>query len=179
MLPAIITREVSQPKPNVLELAPKACFTNYCRRHHGWSYTSSDLSSPTAMVHADLRKMPFETGTFDLIVIFHVMEHIIEDDVAFREIARMLRPDGLAIICVPIFGDVTQEGAPEADWERVYGQVDHVRVYGFDVEERIRAAGLVPNRIDTLEYFSREEFVRHALGGDDRYLFLARKEPTT
>ena len=177
MLPLVIAREVDSSRPQrVLELAPKPCFTEYSKRHPTWSYVSSDLSSPSAMVLADLRKMPFDANSFDLIVCFHVLEHIVEDDLAFSEIRRILSPDGVGILCVPLRGETTQEGAPEADWERLYGQADHVRYYGMDIETRMRAAGLNIRRIDTLSYFKEAELDRHGLRGDDRYLFLVRKE---
>jgi SAM-dependent methyltransferase len=178
MLPPLIARELPGRSLDILELAPKECFTSYCRRQSGWRYVSSDLSSPAAMVLGDLRSMPFKSESFDLIVNFHVMEHIVEDVVAFREIGRLLKRDGLGVICVPIQGATTREGAPESEWERLYGQVDHVRYYGLDIEERMRSAGLVIQRIDTREYFPAAELTRYALRGDDRYLFLVRK-PTS
>jgi SAM-dependent methyltransferase len=175
MLPLLVPRELRDRPVRALEMAPKACFTNFCRRQPGWEYVSSDLASPTAMVRGDLRQMPFATDSFDLVVVFHVMEHIIEDGPALREIARMLRPDGLGVICVPLRGLVTEEGAPESEWERVYGQADHVRIYGMDFEDRMRAAGLTVRRVDTLEYFTEQERNRYALHGDDRYLFFVGK----
>lgn len=179
MLPLVLRREVpARPNVRILELAPKACFTEFCLRQPGWTYVSSDLSSPTAMVRGDLRAMPFAAESFDVIVCFHVMEHIADDMPAFAEIGRLLKPDGVAILCVPLRGPLTQEGAPEADWERLYGQADHVRYYGLDIEDRMVAAGLSVHRIDTLEYFSPAQVERHALRGDDRYLFLVRKGVT-
>ncbi len=172
MLPLVMERELPSGPLNVLELAPKACFTNYCQEKPGWNYISSDLDSPTAMVHADLRAMPFESARFDVIVCMHVMEHIKEDVLAFSEIGRMLKPKGLGIICVPVRGEVTQEGAAKQDWERLYGQEDHVRYYGLDIEGRMKRAGLDVHRIDALTYFSPDDLSRHALRGDDRYLFL-------
>jgi SAM-dependent methyltransferase len=179
MLPLVLPRVLADrpagaPPPRVLELAPTPCFTAYCRRQ-GWRYVSSDLASPRAMVHGDLRCMPLATGAFDVIVCFHVLEHIHEDHAAFPELARMLAPTGTAILCVPLRGDRTQEGAPAADWERLYGQHDHVRYYGADIEDRMRAGGLAVTRLDTRAAFSAAELDRHALRGDDRYLFLARR----
>jgi len=177
MLPLVIEREVRFDRPlHVLELAPKPCFTEYCKRQANWHYVSSDLSSPSAMVLADLRKMPFEANSFDLIVCFHVLEHIVEDDLALAEIRRMLTKDGVGILCVPLRGTSTQEGAPERDWERLYGQADHVRYYGMDIEMRMSAAGLSVQRIDTLTYFKEADLDRYGLRGDDRYVFLVRKE---
>lgn len=178
MLPLVLDRVLADrpagaPPPRILELAPKPCFTAYCRGR-GWRYLSSDLMSPLAMVRGDLRRMPLASGTFDVIVCFHVLEHIHEDAAAFAELGRLLAPGGVAILCVPIGGARTQEGAPEADWERLYGQHDHVRFYGTDLEDRLRAAGLAVTRVDTLAYFTPAQLDRHALRGDDRYLFLAR-----
>ncbi len=172
MLPLVMEREVGAGALKILELAPKACFTNYCQKKSSWDYISSDLDSPTAMVHADLRAMPFESERFDVIICMHVMEHIKDDVVAFSEIERMLKHGGVGIICVPIRGEITQEGAPEEEWERLYGQSDHVRYYGLDIEDRMKQAGLKVHRLDALTYFSPDDLSRYALRGDDRYLFL-------
>lgn len=176
MLPLLLKREIAgRGGPlHVLELAPKACFTSYCRKQ-GWRYVSSDLSSPSAMVRGDLTRMPFATGSFDLIVCFHVLEHIHDDLASLREIARLLSASGVAIICVPLQAGKTQEGAPEADWERLYGQSDHVRFYGMDIKQRMQAAGLDVRCIDALNYFSTAEIRRHALRGDDRYIFAVTR----
>ena len=178
MLPLLLQRRFAgRAGLRLLELAPKPCFTAHCLRT-GWRYTSSDLMSPHAMVRGDLRGMPFATGSFDVIVCFHVMEHIHEDRAAFAEIARLLAPAGVAIVCVPLRGATTQEGAPRSEWERLYGQDDHVRYYGMDIVDRMSASGLAVECIDTLGYFTPAELDRHALRGDDRYLLLAgRAEP--
>lgn len=175
-LPLLLDREVGHGRRvRVLELAPKPCFTAYCKNQPGWTYISSDLASPSAMVHGDLRAMPFASNSFDVIVCLHVLEHIHEDEPAFRELARLLKPDGFGVICVPLRGEHTQEGAPRSEWLRLYGQDDHVRYYGLDIEQRMRDAGLAVRRIDTRSYFSPDELHRHALVGDDRYMFLVSK----
>jgi SAM-dependent methyltransferase len=175
MIPLVLKREVTHPAPVVLELAPISCLTQYLTSRPGWRYVSSDIASPAAMVRADLCSMPFPSNTFDLIICFHVLEHIHDDGAAFREIGRLLTRDGIALICVPLRGDVTQEGAPREDWERLYGQNDHVRYYGIDIEQRMKSAGLRVKRIDTHSYFTPAELDRHALRGDDRYLFVVSK----
>ena len=176
MLPLVLSRELAGRRDvRILELAPKPCFTEWCRRQTGWRYTSSNLASPLAMVLGDLRSMPFATGAFDAIVCFHVMEHIHEDGPAFAEIGRMLAPGGLAVICVPLRSGATLEGAPPADWERLYGQDDHVRFYGDDIVDRMQRANLRVERVDTHAYFSPSDLDRYALRGDDRYLFFIRR----
>jgi hypothetical protein len=72
VLPLVLERRLAgRTNPRLLELAPKPCFTAYCRRS-GWRYVSSDLTAPHAMVRGDLRSMPFASNSFDVIVCFHV-----------------------------------------------------------------------------------------------------------
>ena len=175
MLALLLDRKLAgRTDVTLLEIAPKACIPLLCNRR-GWTYVSSDLDSPRAMVHADLRAMPMPDGSYDAIACFHVMEHILDDVPAYREIARLLKPEGLGVICVPLGDGPTQEGAPPSEYTRLYGQKDHVRLYGMDIVERMTSAGLEVEVIDTLEYFSAAELTRHALRGDDRILFVVRK----
>jgi SAM-dependent methyltransferase len=67
-----------------------------------------------------------------------------------REIARVLRAGGLAIVQVPWRPSRPTEEDPAAEPEeriRRFGQADHVRYYGFDFEDRLRAAGLDARRV--------------------------------
>ncbi len=175
MLAFVLERNLAgRDGANLLEIAPKRCVQQLCKRR-GWDYLSSDLDSPGAMVHADLRAMPMADNSFDAIVCFHVMEHILDDQPAFSEIARLLKPDGFAVICVPLCEGATREGAPKSEWTRLYGQADHVRFYGMDVVDRMKRAGLAVETIDSHTYFAGAEQTRHGLRGDDRYLFVVRK----
>lgn len=175
-LALMLQRELAGKRDiELLEIAPKACLKQFCRAR-SWGYLSSDLDSPDAMVHADLRSMPMEDNRFDVLVCFHVMEHIADDAPAFAEIGRLLKPDGFGLICVPLGGERTAEGAPSQDWHRLYGRYDHVRLYGLDIVERMRAAGLTVQTIDTLTYFDDAQLTRHGLRGDDRFVFLVRKK---
>ena len=53
------------------------------------------------VVQFDLCRAPFKDKSFDAIASLNVLEHIEEDILAFREIRRMLRPDGSAFLMVP------------------------------------------------------------------------------
>ena len=83
-----------------------------------------------------------------------MLEHIPDDRAAMREIARVLTPEGLALVQVPIrFGTRTDEDAdttPEERRER-FGQRDHVRWYGDDFEDRLHEAGLTFQRVTPVE----------------------------
>jgi SAM-dependent methyltransferase len=175
MLALVLERRLAgRERAALLEIAPKLCVKQLCKQR-GWEYLSSDLNSQYAMVHADLRAMPMQDNSFDVIVCFHVMEHIVDDRPALGEIARLLKADGFGLIFVPLGDGPTREGAPESEWLRLYGQRDHVRIYGMDIVDRMTGAGLAVDVVDTHEYFTDADLTRHGLRGDDRLLFVVRK----
>ena len=95
------------------------------------------------MYKIDIQDMPFEDNTYDFIWCSHVLEHVPDDRRALSEIRRILTPNGIAVIQVPLWGDKTIEGdLPTSERVRVYYQEDHVRRYGRDILERLSMDGL-------------------------------------
>jgi predicted SAM-dependent methyltransferase len=109
-------------------------------------YVSADINSPLAMVKMDITNIPCEDNSFDTILCSHVLEHVMDDQKAMRELFRVLKPEGWAILQVPIDceRDKTFEDpnivSPE-DREKFFGLSDHVRVYGLDYKDRLEKAG--------------------------------------
>jgi ubiquinone/menaquinone biosynthesis C-methylase UbiE len=64
-------------------------------------YVTADKSAPEADIHIDITAMTFGDSRFDAIVCCHVLELILDDRAAMREMIRVLRPGGLAYIQVP------------------------------------------------------------------------------
>ena len=94
----------------------------------------------------DITQIPFNDEEFDVIICNHVLEHIPDDKKALRELYRVLKPGGLAILQVPIskvllttYEDSTVNTAEER--ERKFGQFDHVRIYGQDYSNRLENVG--------------------------------------
>jgi SAM-dependent methyltransferase len=99
---------------------------------------------------ASLTDLPLRDGSVDLLVCYHVLEHVPDDGAAMREIARVLSPRGIALLEVPIRTGVATEEDPSASPEervRRFGQRDHVRWYGDDFDARLSAAGLASVRV--------------------------------
>jgi SAM-dependent methyltransferase len=129
----------------VLHLAPEPVIAERLRGQVG-GYTSADIEPGRAAVEADLTALPFADEAFDLVLCSHVLEHVPDDRAAMREMRRVLRAGGVALIQTPVNYDqaATYEdpGATD-DGERLrrFSQSDHVRVYGPDLRDRLVAAG--------------------------------------
>jgi SAM-dependent methyltransferase len=136
-------------------------------------YVTADLA-PHAMVQLDVTRVPFADESFDVIYASHVLEHVEDDTGAMREFRRVLRPGGWAILQVPMFPlPVTLEDpavrTPE-DRERVYGQWDHVRMYGRDYADRLGQAGFGVTADGFVQSIATEEVERMGLVAEDIYL---------
>lgn len=160
----------------LLEVAPIGLVRDLAQRL-GYEHHSVDLFSPRAEVRGDLTRLPYPDGTFHLVVCFHVLEHVPDDATAVRELARILSPTGEAVVVVP-FAETYPEtfedpDTPPEDRERVYGQSDHVRIYGMDVAARWRAAGVALDEALWDERFPPDERVPARIAGrDDRFFLL-------
>ena len=136
----------------VVEIAPSRQSTPLLDRLGARRRISLDLGHDKRAVDAlaSLTALPLRDGSVDLLVCYHVLEHVPDDCSAMREIARVLSPRGIALIEVPIrSGVVTEEDPSASPDERVrrFGQSDHVRWYGDDFDDRLSAAGLSSTRV--------------------------------
>jgi SAM-dependent methyltransferase len=149
----------------VLHVAPEPGLEERLRAQANLDYVSADLEPGAAMTAADLERLPFEDERFDRVLCVHVLEHVTNDGAALRELRRVLAPGGEAIVMVPLLGPTTQEdpAAPPEERIRRFGQADHVRLYGTDLNERIAAAGFEP-RVDHFgEHLTQRQRERHRL----------------
>jgi len=128
----------------VLHVAPEGSLSQVLNRRP--CYIAADLIPSAGIIEMDITDIQFPDASFDVIVCNHVLEHVLDDRRAMRELHRVLQPPAFAILQVPIAKTLaTTFEAPEVTdpWERarVFGQRDHVRMYGADYPERLRAAG--------------------------------------
>ena len=139
------------PPAKVLDIAPTRSVRTFLVPLMGSRYIATDLfEMPGISLRSDLTKLGFADDSFDVIICYHVLEHIPNDGAAMSELARILKPGGIAFIQVPRHrGIATDEDptAPEEERVRRFGQNDHVRYYGDDLEQRLRANGLLPTTV--------------------------------
>jgi SAM-dependent methyltransferase len=130
----------------VLHFAPEKGLTQLLKSRVG-SYQSADLTPGRADLVRNIEAIAESDSSYDCVVCSHVLEHV-DDRKALREVHRVLKPGGMALIMLPVIEgwSTTYENpatvTPE-ERRRHYGQSDHVRYYGADVRERIRDAGFL------------------------------------
>lgn len=137
--------ELLRPGTQIVHIAPERPLARRLRAVPGVEYLSGDLDPGAGERVLDLRALDLPDQSAGLILCVHVLEHVDDDRRALRELRRVLRPGGTAILQVPRRpGPTVEEEAPGTPAERLarFGQEDHVRVYGDDYEQRLRDAGL-------------------------------------
>ena len=158
----------SDRKLKTLHIAPEQCFLDIFRKQQNLEYTTSDLESPIADIKADICDLPFKDNSFDVVFCNHVLEHITDDKKAMQELFRVMKKGGFGIFQIPqdIARETTFEDNSITDKKeraKIFGQYDHVRVYGRDYFNKLRSVGFKVDEIDYTQKITQEKLERFCL----------------
>ncbi|WP_407556167.1 class I SAM-dependent methyltransferase [Winogradskyella sp. 4-2091] len=152
----------------VLHFAPEQCFLKRFKKLKNLDYTTTDLLSPIADVKADICDLPFEDNSYDVILCNHVLEHIQDDTKAIQELYRVMKPGGYGIFQIPqdlnraeTFED--DNITDKAERAKIFGQYDHVRVYGRDYFDKLRSIGFKVEEVDYTTQLSQGDIDKFRL----------------
>lgn len=130
----------------LLHISPEYSFSRRFVRLSNIDYFGVDLyDRPNVKVKMDLISTPLRSEIFDAAICIHVLEHIEDDRKALRELYRVLKPGGWAVVSVPVrldqktYEDPTITSPEER--ERAFGETAHVRFYGYDLKDRFQECG--------------------------------------
>ncbi len=153
---------------SMLHVAPEQCFYKRFRNMKNLNYVTADLESPLADLKFDLHDIPLPDNTYDIIFCHHVLEHVEDDIRCMQELCRVLKSGGMAIMQVP--QDINRKETfsdpsitDESERIRLFGQYDHVRVYGLDYPERLRSAGFKVEEYHFEKDLTAEEIDKYRL----------------
>lgn len=156
----------------VLHFAPEQAFYKRFRKMTNLDYVTTDLNSPLADVKADICNLPFKDNEFDVILCNHVLEHIPDDTKAMQELYRILKAGGFGVFQIP--QDLNRATTFEDDSitdkkerAKIFGQYDHVRIYGRDYFEKLRSVGFKVEEVDYTATLSKEEITKYCLAKDE------------
>ncbi len=140
----------------VFHVAPEACIRSVLSSlpnityEAGMKYQEGFYYEQSTNI-LDITRLAFEDDSFDVIICNHVLEHIPDDRKAMGELHRVLKPGGWAVLQVPVskilektFEDPSVT-TPEQR-EKIFGQYDHVRIYGQDYSSRLESKGFTVKR---------------------------------
>jgi len=152
----------------LLHIAPEQAFYKRFKKMKNIEYVTADLYSPLADIKADITDLPFSDHTFDVVFCNHVLEHIQDDNKAMKELYRVLKPSGWGIFQIPLAQQRDKTFADDSitdpdERTRIFGQYDHVRIYGMDYFDKLKAVGFRVEAIDFTKNISSKEIKKYGL----------------
>ena len=155
-------------KVKLLHFAPEQAFYTRFKKLNNIQYDSIDINSPLAKIKADICDLPIKDNTYDFILCNHVLEHVLDDNKTMSELYRVLKKGGTGIFQVPI--DMNRKKTFQDDSitdklerNKIFGQYDHVRVYGKDYFNKLKNTGFKVKQIDYSKEFSDEEILKYSI----------------
>ena len=130
------------------------------------------LTSPLAEYKVDVCDLPFQSDSFDFVLCNHVLEHVYDDELAIKELHRVLKKKGVAILQVPLNLEISEtiDGRDIKDGKKrnkLFGQYDHLRTYGKDFFKKIESKGFKVKKIRYANNFTQNEIKKYGLVKDE------------
>ncbi len=165
-------------KGKVLHFSPSRVLYRKFKSQPDIEYNSSDFENEfLADLKFDITSIDVPDGQFDLVVCYHVLEHIDEDQLAMAELYRVLKPGGTALLQTPFKDGAIYENEDITDPEgRLlhFGQEDHVRIYSVNgLSNRLAGVGF---RVEVRTFPETEEDKRMGLKSGETVLMAYKKE---
>ncbi|MBQ7944110.1 MAG: class I SAM-dependent methyltransferase [Lachnospiraceae bacterium] len=162
----------------VLHFAPEVELRKRISENTLCDYYAGDIVLEKGRHQIDVTNIPFKEKFFDYIIINHVLEHVKEEGKALEELKRVIKENGKVILSFPIAIDMdTQEKETNCDEERLalYGQKDHVRLYGRDYKKRIADYGFTVHEYIPNQILDEQEIEKYGFLREDILLVCERK----
>lgn len=164
---------------SVLHMAPEQCFIDSFKKQKNLNYLTADIESPIADLHFDLHEIPLEDNRFDVVFCNHVMEHVENPLQCMKELYRVMKKGGWALMQVPqdFNRDLTYEDAnikSPKEREKHFWQKDHLRLFGKDYPQWLEKAGFTVDEFDLKKHFDKNKINRFRLLQGE-ILYIAKK----
>jgi SAM-dependent methyltransferase len=132
----LLSEKYIKPNIQILDFSPSRSLFRKWKKIPNVTHIASDLSSNfMADVTYDITKIPEKENRFDLIICYHILEHVIDDTKAMYELYRVLKPNGTIVIQTPFKeGEIYEDYSITTETDRLihFGQEDHVRIYSVE-----------------------------------------------
>jgi SAM-dependent methyltransferase len=155
----------------VLHFSPSTALYRKLKTMKNIEYVPSAFGNPLIKNQFDITSLSLPDNHFDLIICYHILEHVPDDRRAMNELFRVVKKGGVALLQVPYSDGQTIEDSSVTTAEerkKLFGQEDHVRYYGReDFTQRLKASGFSVEEIDYAQKTGKENSRLYKLRADE------------
>ena len=171
----LLNEEVLAPSIDLLHFSPSRCIYRRLKKRTDIQYTSTDfLDEFIADKKLDITAIEEPDNAFDVILCYHILEHIDDDIQAMQELFRVVKPNGFCLIQTPFKpGEIYEDPTLTSEQERLehFGQEDHVRFYSVNgLKQRLESVGF---KVE-VKHFSESSENKHGFNTEE-YILKACK----
>ncbi|WP_336718771.1 class I SAM-dependent methyltransferase [Chryseobacterium mucoviscidosis] len=146
----LLNEEFIVPDIAILDFSPFRILYRKWKKKNNIQYFATDFGTDfIADYRYDITAITCKDETFDLIICYHILEHIVDDKKAMSELYRVLKKNGTVLIQTPFKeGEIYEDYSIVTEKERLkhFGQEDHVRIYSVEgLKERLQDSGFFVN----------------------------------
>jgi predicted SAM-dependent methyltransferase len=173
----LLKNNLSEQK--TLHFSPNAFFANKLKKINSIYQTTDFDQNADTDLHLDITDIQLNNESIDVILCYHVLEHIIDDTKAMQELYRILSKKGTCILQVPFASDnKTVEDysiTSQQDRLKFFGQEDHVRIYGInEFKKRLTSVGFNVKEVSPLEIVNNEEVSKMKLNINEKLIICSK-----
>ena len=161
----------------VLHFSPPKRLSKKIKASNCKTYVTSDYAGEfKALKSLNIENIEEPNNTYDLIICYHILEHINKDLKAMSELFRILKPGGKGYIQTPFKEGAIYENpditTPEDRLEH-FGQDDHVRIYSAEgLIERLQSVGFYTELLS----FKEEENNHYGFQTTEKIIVITKPE---
>jgi ubiquinone/menaquinone biosynthesis C-methylase UbiE len=142
----VLQKDYLKNEITVLDFSPSRNLYHLLKRNENIKYISTDYAGEfLSDQHYDITGIDLPDQCIDLIICYHILEHIDDDGKAMSELHRILKINGSCILQTPFKeGDIYEDSSIQNPEERLkqFGQSDHVRIYSVtELKNRLSISG--------------------------------------
>lgn len=131
---------------SILDFSPSRCMYKKLKTIETVSYTATDFCGEfIADTPMDITDIKAPDDSFDLILCYHILEHVKDEAKALSELYRVTKRSGCCLVQTPFkSGEIYEDDTITSEQERKkhFGQADHLRIYSVEgLKRRMETAG--------------------------------------